>query len=147
MKRLLVISIALICGISCNDIENCNADDNTSFLIVGYNNFKTKGGRSDVGFRVQEVNSPYTISAFVDSTAIGLPLNPEDTVVTYTFTTDSSSFQLQVRYDREFSVFDAACEPSITFTGLDTLTQTFDSLVIESRIANREIDTNLEVYF
>lgn len=146
MKKLLFILGLFLLGISCRDIEDCNADENLNYVVLRFYDKETKGTRK-IGFVTTEVSSPYTFVPTTDSTAIVLPLNPEDTVVQYLFDSDTLDFVLRFRYDREISIFDPECAPSISYSEIDTLNQTFDSLAITGTVANRQIDTHFEAYF
>ncbi|WP_425389721.1 hypothetical protein [Ekhidna sp.] len=145
MKKLGIILIGLII-ISCQDIENCGTDDNRDFMILEFRDIESQATRK-VGFMVTAEDSPYRFALSSDSTFVALPLNPEDTVSTFLFDSDSSHFEVEMRYDPEFSIFDPACNPSITFLNLDTVRYTFDSLSIPGTVTNRQISTNVEVYF
>ncbi|SNS47447.1 hypothetical protein SAMN05421640_0299 [Ekhidna lutea] len=145
MKKLSIILIGLAV-ISCQDIENCGTDDNLDFMILEFHDLESQSTRK-VGFVVTAEGSPYRFSLSEDSTFVALPLNPEDTITTFLFDSDTSHFEVEMRYDPELSIFDPSCDPSITFLNLDTVRYTFDSLSIPGTVTNRQISTNVEVYF
>ncbi|MEP4496581.1 MAG: hypothetical protein ABJ019_08590, partial [Ekhidna sp.] len=82
-----------------------------------------------------------------DSTFVLFPLNPETGTTTFRFDSDTSNHVLELSYDVEYSIFDESCEPSLTFKNIDTVRHTFDSLAIPGRVTNRQLDTNVEIYF
>lgn len=100
-----------------------------------------------VGFRVTATNGMDMLPLSEDSLFINLELNALDTTATFLFDSDTTDYLLRVRYDKEFSIFDPDCDPSLTFTNLDTLSSTFDSTSVVGVITNRQLTTNIEVYF
>ena len=147
MKKLGIIFIWLS-ALSCQDIENCDTDDNWGIMIVRFFDFETKDAKK-IGFAIGTGNIRYGESFFSeDSTFIGLPLNPDQKTTTFYFESDTSRFELEMSYeDLEVSIFDPKCDPSYTFLGLDTVRYTFDSLSIPGTVTNRQLSTNVEVYF
>lgn len=149
-KLLIVLSVWIVAG--CNDIENCGTNDDQNIMRVRFFDFETKQAKS-VGFQVSS-NDPLIAFQVVDDDGIPtettvweLPLNPENSEITYTFTSDTSSHQLTMSYDLEVSIFDPDCDPSIRFVNLDTVRQTFDSTVVVGAVTNRQLSTNVEIYF
>lgn len=100
-----------------------------------------------VGFRVSANESATLFGLSSDSLAIGLSLDPEDTTALFLFDTDTIDHAIRVRYRTEISIFDPDCDPSVLFIGLDTLSSTFDSTAIIGTVTDRELTTNIEVYF
>ncbi|MEP0985915.1 hypothetical protein [Ekhidna sp.] len=146
MKKLVFILMGLSV-LSCRDIENCDTDDNLDFMIVRFYDIES-GSSKKIGFEITAEDSPYTFTPFEDSTGVGLPLNPEDQTTTFFFDSDTSSFELEMSYEEvEVTIFDPKCDPSLTFLGLDTVRQTFDSTVVVGNVTNRQISTNVEIYF
>ena len=137
---------------ACADIDACEADSNQSFLAIDFHDRETLEQRT-VGFEVTDkfrtdsTGSPVLYPLESDSASIHLPFNAQDTTSTFVFRSDTSEFELSIRYEALFSIFDPQCDPSILFQGIDTLNNDFDSLAILGRTANRVIPTNIEVYF
>lgn len=159
MKKLGIILFGLII-LSCQDIENCNTDDNRDFIIVRFFDLETKDPKV-VGFTFTAENSPYrfrfladtTVSSsgvttiVSDSTFILLPLNPSTNSTRLLFDSDTSSHFIELSYEKEYFIFDPDCEPSLTFFDIDTIGYSFDSLSIPGTVTNRQLSTNVEVYF
>ncbi|MEM6737450.1 MAG: DUF6452 family protein [Bacteroidota bacterium] len=147
MKKLLLI-ISFIClFISCNDIENCDTNDEQDFMVLKFFDLESKTSKS-VGFVISSEDIIYSNSVYKsDSTEAELPLNATTDQTSFLFTSDTSSFELIVSYEFQISIFDDDCDPSIFFGNLDTVRYTFDSLSIPGRVTNRQIGTNVEVYF
>ncbi len=145
MKKLfLIFSLGLF--LSCNDIENCDTNDEQDFMVLRFFDLATQSTKK-VGFTITASDSPYQFVPFDDSTGIGLPLNPNTDQTSFLFTSDTSIFELVISYDLQLSLFDDACDPSFVFSNLDTVSYTFDSLSIPGTITNRQLDTNVEVFF
>ncbi|WP_420576655.1 hypothetical protein [Ekhidna sp.] len=146
MKKLAIIIFGLAI-ISCQDIENCGTDDNLDFMILRFFDYETQNAKK-IGFTITAENSPYVFTPFEDSTGVGLPLNPDDPTTIFFFDSDTSHFEVEMSYEKvEISIFDPKCDPSYTFIGLDTVRYTFDSLSIPGVVTNRQLSTNVEVYF
>lgn len=146
MKKLAIIIFGLAI-ISCQDIENCGTDDNLNFMILRFFDYETQNAKK-IGFTITAENSPYEFTPFEDSTGVGLPLNPDDPTTTFFFDSDTSHFEVEMSYEKvEISIFDPKCDPSYTYIGLDTVRYTFDSLSIPGVVTNRQLSTNVEVYF
>ncbi|MEQ9466928.1 MAG: hypothetical protein RLN88_05915 [Ekhidna sp.] len=159
MKKLEIILFGLLI-LSCQDIENCGTDDNRDFIIVRFFDFETKDPKV-VGFTFTAENSPYqfrfladtTVSTsgdttiVSDSTFILLPLDPSTSSTRLLFDSDTTSHFIELSYDKEYSIFDPACEPSLIFLNIDTVGYSFDSLSIPGTVTNRQLSTNVEVYF
>ncbi len=101
----------------------------------------------EVGFTITGSDTPFQFEPTTDFSAIGLPLNPSASSTGFVFTSDTSNFELVISYDLELSIFDDACDPSFVFSNLDTVSYTFDSLSIPGTITNRQLETNVEVFF
>ncbi|MEM6812984.1 MAG: hypothetical protein AAF600_01165 [Bacteroidota bacterium] len=146
MKKLIIIS--LIClFVSCNDIENCGTNDEQDFMVLKFFDLESKTSKS-VGFVISSEDTIYSNTVYKsDSTEAELPLNPNTDQTLFLFTSDTSSFELIMSHEFQISIFDDDCDPSIFFSNLDTIRYTFDSLSIPGRITNRQIATNVEVYF
>lgn len=144
--RLGLILLCVFAFLGCGDIDNCTSDSNSSFMIVRFFDFETKESKK-VGFRVSTNESSDLFGLSSDSLAIGLPLDPLDTTMIFLFDSDTNDYSIQVRYDAAFSIFDTDCDPSLFFSGLDTLSSSFDSTAITGVITNRQLTTNFEVYF
>ena len=159
MKKLACILIGLVV-LSCQDIENCGTDDNLDFMVLRFFDIETQNPKT-VGFTFTVDGSPYQFSFLADttvsssgdttivsdSTFVLLPLNPLTPTTTLQFDSDTSSHLIELSYDPEYSIFDPKCEPSLTFKNIDTVQYTFDSLSIPGTVTNRQLDTNVEVYF
>ncbi|MEP1034012.1 hypothetical protein [Ekhidna sp.] len=146
MKKLAIILFGLLI-ISCEDIENCGTNDDLDFMAVRFYDLESAAEKK-IGFTITAENSPYSFTPFTDSTGVGLPLNPDDPTTTFFFDSDTSHFELEISYaEKQVTIFDQKCDPSYTFIGLDTVRQTFDSTVVVGTVTNRQISTNVEIYF
>ena len=148
MKKLAIILTGLMV-FSCQDIENCGTDDNRDFMILRFYDRETTASKK-VAFQVSSGNIVYGEGFYSDdSTAIGLPLNPNSLETTFRFDSvgTSVSYELTIGYVTSLEIFDPKCDPSFYYSNLDTLSHTFDSLSIPGTITNRQISTNVEIYF
>lgn len=83
-----------------------------------------------------------------EGNAIALPLNAAADTVTYFCLLPDGQYTdtFRLKYGREFSIYDKDCDPSLTYINLDTVSQTFDSMVVSGNVTNIQISTNIEVY-
>ena len=148
MKKLGIILIGLLI-LSCQDIENCGTDDNLDFMIVRFFDRETTSSKK-VAFQVSSGSIVYGEGFYSeDSTAIGLPLNPNSLETTFRFDSIGTnvSYELTMGYETALEIFDPKCDPSFYYSNLDTLSHSFDSLSIPGTVTNRQLNTNVEVYF
>ena len=143
-KVIPIVSFVLL--LSCQDIANCDANDEQRLMVLEFLSLETKEPRK-VGFLIGSGNVVYEGIYSLDSTLVNLPLDPNNPETSFFFLTDTSSFGLTVSYETQVSIFDDDCEPSFTFMNLDTISYSFDSLSIPGRITNRQIETNVQVFF
>lgn len=148
MNRNILIILIVGMLFSCQDIDNCTSDSNTEFMIVRFFDADTKEAKK-VRFLVSTDEGAGFFGFPEDSLAVGLPLDPMDTSLVFLFDSDTSDndFELEVRYDPTFQIFDPDCSPSLFFSGLDTLRSSFDSTALRGTVTNRQLTTNFEVYF
>ncbi len=146
MKKLVFILCASLV-LSCEEIENCDTNDDLNFMVVRFYDLESESSKK-IGFAITAENSPYSFTPFTDSTAVGLPLNPDDLTTTFFFDSDTSHYEMEISYEElQVTIFDPKCDPSYTYIGLDTVRQTFDSTVVVGTVTNRQISTNVEIYF
>lgn len=140
--------LGMVAFAACNDIENCDANDELDFMIVRFFDKETRAAKQ-MGYTITADNSPFSFVPFTDSTGVGLPLNPDTESTTFFFDSAGTDVheELVISYETQVSIFDPDCDPSFTFTALDTVRYTFDSLSIPGRITNRQLSTNVAIYF
>ncbi len=160
MKKAFFVAFSSVLWLGCSDINNCSSDLNRSFVVIRFFDFETKESKK-VGFEFTVEDSPYQFvlaadttvdsdgdtTIVSDSTFIALPLNPLDTAATFLFETDTNDYVLQLRYDKSYTIFDPDCDPSLLFSGLDTLQSTFDSTALQGTTTNIQMQATVEVYF
>jgi len=162
VKKLFLISL-LVAFSACNDIEDCDTDENLDFFILRFYDIESQSAQK-VAFEVtSEVSNADETTIFLygdccyfsDSTGIALPLNPDAGLATFQFDSVGAdvSYSLTVSYETNVSIFDEDCPPSFFFTALDSVNYTFDSLAIPVDFTTRQLITtttvnpNVEVYF
>ncbi len=137
----------MVLGAACQDIENCDTNDEWEFMIVRFLDKDTNTAKP-----VQFTVFANDLTVFVPDTSytsLGLALNPSTESVLFRFdsTGTAISFEMEIAYETQLSVFDEDCDPSLSFFNLDTVRYTFDSLAIPTQITNRLVDTNVQVFF
>lgn len=147
VKKTIFILTIFLFG-ACQDIANCDTNDEQSFMILEFLDKETEEPIK-TGFTITATGSPYAFIPFRDdSSAVRLPLNPNEGSVTFYFDSLDTSirYELEMSYGTQVSIFDEDCPPSITFMNLDTLRHTFSAVKIPGTITNRLIETNVQVF-
>ena len=147
MRKLLAISCLIVLA-ACQDIENCDTNDEQRFMILAFLDKETNAAKT-VNFAITSGSTVLLNDPEASYSSIGLPLDPNSESVTFLFDSVGTavSYQLKIGYETQISIFDEDCDPSITFLNLDTIRYTFDSLSIPGTVTNRQIDTNVQVFF
>ena len=92
---------------------------------------------------------PLAYPTFSDSTAfeIGLTVDPDSTWTRFVFITPTRTDTLDVNYFVTPSLISVQCGPELLYSKLDTLYNTFDSLAIIQETFDREVETNIKIYY
>jgi hypothetical protein len=134
--------LILLAAISCSTIEDCQNDPNRSYLLVGFNH------TAPVSFDSVRVPGANWTDELDTLTYLGLPLDFQNTSSHYVFYTDSMVYELEVSYDYQIQIFEIDCPPSYYVFDLDTVTYTFDSLVLSQQIlTNTSANADIEIFF
>ncbi len=135
--------------LGCNEVKVCNLDENRKLALVTF--YIQPGEQADtlIFNRVISDRSPYFFYSDLDTLlgAAFFPLNPEEDFTDFELETDSLTYDLSFTYQREFSVYNTDCDPSIRFFDLTGTSEIFDSVAIINPILNREQLINVEAYF
>lgn len=92
---------------------------------------------------------PENYPSYADTTLskVGLIVDPDSTLTRFVFITQNRTDTLDITYTVVPSLISINCGPELIYSRLDTVSFTFDSLVIESDIFDLEVDTNLKIYY
>lgn len=143
------IFIVLIGATACSEGSDCYSE-NTS--IISMNFFKRNTLDPDTTFYERDtliVSRVYAIDnqdslIMENDTIFGtlvLPVNPQNNTTAYRI----GRHNLTVRYDIQQRIMSPDCGVEQIFSNLDTVTYSFDSLVIKSRTLDRN-EINFEIY-
>lgn len=157
---------------ACRDIESCNADPARQELIIQFLS-DTSGAIQNVNYSFLPAgsdvlfvfDSTYFVAeedtiiygTFVpegdsillpEGNRAALDLDANRDSITYYFILPDGTIPdtLNLRYNREFSIYDPECPPSLTYVNIDTVSQTFDSLKIVGTVTDVQITTHIEIY-
>ncbi|XOV92469.1 MAG: DUF6452 family protein [Bacteroidota bacterium] len=148
MEVRIILFFALIGMLSCNEIKECELDENRKFANI---EFYYAGSELPIDSLIfDEIYSPASPYISLQDTFLGgfgLPLDPAIDLTEYIFKTDSGEYNLSFTYQREFSVYSVDCDPSVKFYDLTCTSLSFDSIAVINPILNRDELTNVEVYF
>jgi hypothetical protein len=155
--RLSFLFVFGVWLLSCQEIKDCELESSTDYAILRYYEADSvsQNTKTVAFINVSEVDvSAYVISSIFDSdstndtvNAVALFTNPTDTLVKYLFETDSIIYDLTLDYKPHLRILYDECDPVYSYK-LDTAYSTnFDSVVVRNNILDREVSTNIEVYF
>ena len=143
------IFILLVGATACSEGSDCYSE-NTSTISLSF--FKRNTLNPDTSFyerdtlvvsRVYTVDNPDSL-IMANDTIFGtlvLPVNPQNNTTAYRI----GRHNLTVRYDIQQRIMSPDCGVEQIFSNLDTVTYSFDSLVIKSRNLDRN-EVNFEIY-
>lgn len=134
---------------ACSEGSECYSE-NTSTISINF--FKRNTLDPDTAFYEQDtlvVSRVYAIgnedSLIVENDTIFgtlvLPVNPQNNTTAYRI----GRHNLTIRYDIQQRIMSPDCGVEQIFSNLDTVTYSFDSLVIKSRTLDRN-EVNFEIY-
>ena len=147
MDNRIVYFLFIIGVLGCNEIKECDLDDNRKFAVIEFYHISDSSIRDTLIFnQIYNLESPYNFGDTILEIT-GLPLDPSSDFTSFVFETDSGDFDLDFDYKREFSVYDVDCDPSIKFYDLTGSSTAFDSVAIVNPILNRDEFTNVKIYF
>lgn len=138
---------ALALGTACTNDELC-VGNGINEVKLSLNDYETGSGTSitmdSIGFSGQPISNVY-----IDTTVsfIGLPVDPDSTWTRFVFITTDRTDTLELRYAVTPSLISVDCGPELLFSNLDTLYHTFDSLAILQQLFDREVETNIEIFY
>lgn len=143
------IFILLVGATACSEGSDCYSE-NTSTISLSF--FKRNTLNPDTSFyerdtlvvsRVYTVDNPDSLIMANDTIfgTLTLPVNPQNNTTAYRI----GRHNLTVRYDIQQRIMSPDCGVEQIFSNLDTVTYSFDSLVIKSRTLDRN-EINFEIY-
>ena len=146
----LFIFFLLVLSAACVPDELC-VGKGTNEMKIGFYDYEA-GGDSPISITFDSIlvsGEPENYPSFADSTAsfLGLTVDPDTAWTKFIFATASRTDTLEVKYKITGSLISVQCGPELLFSELDTLYNTFDSLVIEQDIFDAEVETNLKIYY
>lgn len=138
--------MGLLFSIACNELEDCQLNPYGDYAVVEFN-LTNNDGRfisfDEIYFDGDLISQGDTIFTYQV-----IPLNAEAPNATYTYVSDSATYELSINYKTEGLIYQLDCEASVRYFDLDTAYQTFDSLaIILPEISLNQTAPNFEIYF
>lgn len=145
MKRIPLYTIVLVFFIS---VWACEVDSecgtvNVDFATFGYYEINDDGEAVLTGYyfdsvKIAEIDSAFYVQDTL--TEFRLPLNVTADTTAYYFYKDGEVDTLIVSYEKINRIDSPECGIELIYSGLDTVRQTFDSLVVRNDTLNRLIN-------
>lgn len=155
--------------ISCNHIEDCTISSSQDYAVVRF--FwadSTPKTPRPVGFDLMyESNEEFYLSVVEDTfrityqpypplndtirndttiMALILPFDPADTMVHYSFETDSMDFHVSMIFSKNFEIYYHDCPPAFNYELDSAYGVGFDSVALINPTIDSQIPVNIELY-
>lgn len=148
MRRIvLCFFLGLVCA-SCINDELC-IETNPGILKIGFFDIDNPESSKSVTLDSIGVSGlPLNYPDFNDSTVteFSLSLDPDSTISRFVFYMPDRADSLDVSYEVVPSIISIECGPELIYSQLDTLQQSFDSLVIEETVFIPEVERHLKIF-
>lgn len=155
MRIGLILIIGIWLMISCQEIKECDLDTSTDYAIAGFYQFIDDEKEYDT-ILFDQITEKYSDLYYITSRAdttdddtlslVPLYLDPSDTVVTYVFETRDVDYELTMVYTKHLRIYYDDCDPVYSYK-LDTAySDEFDSVAIYSRLVDKQVSVNVELY-
>ncbi len=145
-QSLLAIIVFSLAFYSCQPAVDC-IGEGRDFIVV---NFKSKSTGEDSLVVYDTIKAMSSDSIFYDFndtlSTFNLPLNINATQATYLFRKAGFDTTIVVSYQVQTSIIDDLCPPDVIFFNLDTLSTSFDSLVVTDKTLFQNSNANFEIY-
>lgn len=153
IKKSIVL-ILLITIIACEVDSNCganNVDNNVNYVTFRTLTLNANLEEQNVGVVFDSIKSPQANEFFFLADTLSsfqLPLSPAEDQTEFYFYYGSRADTIHFNYTRRNRVDSPECGFEISYTGLDTAFQTFDSLIIVNDTLKRTVNApNIKLFF
>jgi hypothetical protein len=146
-KPLIIFSLFLLSA--CVDDELC-IGTGTNIVKVKLFEFEDPLNPISVTFDSIGVSgNPEFFPSYNDSTisTINLTIDPNETFTRFVFFTTDSSDTLELTYVIKTRLISPSCGPELLYSDLEVIHYTFDSLILDESVIEREIETNIRIYY
>lgn len=148
VSGLLLMGFFLMLG-SCEPSGECIGDF-TPYMKTTFYRIDANGERAAWEDSLVSVKELYTNQWISDTlilpTTIGIPLNPLKDSAAFAFHFQNQDDTLYVKYTAVDKILSPDCGLQTYYNHLDTIHQSFDSLVIINQSVRTTNDTELEIY-
>lgn len=141
--RYYHILIPLMILSACASIEDCQNDPNKDFLLIGF----TPPTGSTIRFDSIYIDGFFAVGDTDRIVALAPYLDPENETMNLVFFTDSIDYTLNLQYETQVQIYEVDCPVSYSFYNLDTISTTFDSVVITNTKLLYTSGYDLTIYF
>jgi len=148
MNRIFIIYILLLFA-SCVDDELC-VGEGTNIVKVKIFDINDPTTPLAVTFDGIDVSGdPEVFPTYADSTlsAINLTVDPNEIYTRYILHTSTRSDTLEIGYAVQPKLISPTCGPELLFSQLEVIRHSLDSLYIEESQIEREVETNIRIYY
>jgi len=149
MNRIVYVILVLILISGCVDDELCigTGTNIVKLKIFDFSDPTTPLSVTFIGIEV--IGDPESFPSYADSTlsAIDLTLDPNNENTTFILLTASRVDTLDLQYLIRPKLISPACGPEFTFNQLEVIEYTFDSLYLQEPSIEREVETNIRIYY
>ena len=138
--------IVFLLVLACNDIKDCDLDENRNFAVVSFYD-KSDGTLRDTLYFNRVISPGYIYE--IDSVfgSVALPLDPNGEIMEFELETDTLNYDLTVQYSTIVTIPSVECGPSVKIEDLQWSSSAFDSVALVNPILNYDELINAEIYF
>jgi hypothetical protein len=146
-KWLFLLNLMLlgILGAGCTEFPDCQ-NIYTPYATAGFFSKSTKAAVSVVFSEIAIVENGEILYEQDTLSEFNLPLNPNGNRTTFTCDDGSGIESLVLTYDSKVRILSPDCGPYQYFYNISLVSTTFDSVVVNSTIADLNLPVNVSVF-
>ena len=150
MLRLTTVLFLMIMAAACVNDELCTGEGTNEIKLRFIESGSDPEAPISITFDSIGVSGePPAYPSYADTTlsVLELEVDPDSTTTRFIFITADRTDTLDLGYRVTPSFISVQCGPELLFSELDTLKHTFDSLVIVQTLFDKEVDSNIKIYY
>lgn len=143
--KFLIVGIILAGVFSCKVDSNCETN-NVNYVTFHAMNLDANGEEQPLLVKFDSILSPqaevaiYKPDSAIGVSAFSLPLSPVENITDFYFYYEETVDSIRFTYEKRNSVDSPECGIDMEFVGLDTVYQSYDSMVIVNDTLRRTVN-------
>ena len=148
-NKFLPILLSILLLSACIDDELC-VGKGTNIVKIKFFDFEDPATTFAVTFdSIGASGNPESFPWYSDSTLteINLTVDPNENFTRFVLFTTERTDTLDLSYDSQTRLISPTCGPEEIFSELGVVNYTFDSLVLDESLFEKEVETNIRIYY